>query len=95
MIKFLKVLPAAPTYDDLLNPSYDPCTCDLTVGLCDFKCCCDKDCTASDKTAFNFDCPIRHRLVFEKSIDRWSCYDMYNNPKLIEDDWFPILCIQV
>lgn len=84
-----------PTNDDLLNPAYDPCTCDLTVGLCDSGCCCDPDCSEADKLTFNFVCPIRYRTVFEKSVDRWTCYNIYNQPKLVEEDWFPILCIQV
>lgn len=44
--------------------------------------------------AFQFVCPVRYRSVFEKAIDRWTCYDIYKQPKLNDYDWFPILCIQ-
>ncbi len=32
------------------------CTCDLTGNGCDVNCCCDGDCTVSDRDAFSFSC---------------------------------------
>ena len=78
-----------------MDPSYDPCTCDLTVDFCDQNCCCDPDCTPADLIALNLVCPIKYRSLFEETIDKWTCKDMYNNPKFEEPDYFPILCIQV
>ena len=86
---------AAPTSVTLLDPSYDPCTCDLTVDSCDPKCCCDPDCTTADIAAENVVCLTKVRPVFEKTVDQWTCKDIYNKPKLDQPDWFPILCIQV
>ena len=37
-----------------------PCGCDLTSELCDLNCCCDGDCTPSD------------RAVFSKCIDHFT-----------------------
>lgn len=87
--------PGAPTNDVLLNPAYDPCECDLTPNSCDPDCCCDNTCTVDDKTAAKLVCPVQVRPIFDKTIDRWYCQDIYNNPRLIEEDWFPIICINV
>jgi len=93
LIQFLDF--SAPTNDQLLDPSFDPCTCDLTVDYCDQNCCCDSDCTSDDLNALNLVCPQKYRSIFEKTIDKWTCKDKYNNPKFAEPDYFPILCIQV
>lgn len=79
----------------MLDPNYSPCTCDLTVNACDLNCCCDPNCSNDDKLAANLNCRNRVRTVFEKTIDKWTCTDIYNDPKIIENDWFPIICIHV
>ncbi|CAF0843994.1 unnamed protein product [Brachionus calyciflorus] len=88
------VYPTTPSNDDLMDPKYNPCTCDVTVNSCDFNCCCDKTCTESDRNATKQVCPTQVRNVFEKTIDKWTCNDIYNNQRQIENDWFPIICIQ-
>lgn len=87
--------PPAPTNEDLLNPAYDPCTCDLTVNICDADCCCDTSCSAEDKAANNLICRDQVRPVFDKKIDRWYCQDIFGDQREIEEDWFPIICINV
>ena len=78
-----------------MDPSFDPCGCDLTVNYCDKNCCCDADCTSDDIKALNLVCPKKYRSIFEKAVDKWTCKDVYNNPKFDQPDYFPILCIQV
>lgn len=87
--------PIAPTDNDLLNPAYDPCSCDLTPNICDLDCCCDKSCSPEDRAAAKLDCPTQVRPIFDKIVDRWYCKDIFGNPRDIEEDWFPIICINV
>ena len=91
---FFKAFPSAPSNNNLLDPQYSPCSCDLTVGKCDFECCCDPDCTLNDKQTFRILCKNRIRTIYEKTIDEWTCNNIYNEPRLMENDWFPIICIQ-
>jgi hypothetical protein len=79
--------------DDLLDPSYDPCECDLYKGDCDINCCCDLDCTDDDKTTFQVECNQKVRRSFIPAVDDWFCRDVYNKPKLFELTWFPIICV--
>lgn len=87
-------LPNVPSNDQLFDPSYNPCNCNLTLNLCDLNCCCDSDCTSADINAFSVTCPITRSVVSEE-IDEYYCNDIYNQPKLNESSWFPILCIHV
>ena len=50
---------------NLAFPSVDvgPCTCDLTVGLCDANCCCDSDCSSTDIALWFKTCQSRNTLT--------------------------------
>jgi hypothetical protein len=65
------------------------------VNQCDFGCCCDTKCASTDFELTGTQCPIRHRRVYEKIIDQWTCNDIFNQPKFTQPDWFPIVCIHV
>ena len=84
-----------PSNVDLMDPAYNPCICDLTDSLCDLECCCDPDCSETDKNVFKNQCLPIKRAVFDKTANIWYCNDIYDRPRLIEPDWFPIMCIHV
>ena len=79
-----------------MDPAYEPCECDLTSNICDINCCCDPDCTSDDKLVFLKNCSLIPRNVINKyDIDPWYCNDIYNKSKINEENWFPIICINV
>ncbi len=88
-------LPLVPTNNDLLNPSYQACECDLTANICDINCCCDSSCTTFDKITFRPVCRNERPVIIDKQVDEWYCVDTLNKSKLLEPNWFPIICINV
>ena len=85
---------SSPSDVTLLDPSYNPCNCDLKIGFCDFNCCCDSMCYSSDIQLFDSGCP-QTRGILIKDSDNLNCNDVYQMPRLAEEGWFPILCVQV
>lgn len=86
----------------MLNPQFDFlfCTCDLTPNVCDENCCCDKSCSEEyfEGLPDNAVCKPRRdpvRTVYEKTIDAWTCNDIYGIARKSDYAWFPILCIHV
>ena len=52
---------APPTDQDNERSVYIPgphCTCDITEHSCDVNCCCDKDCSQSDRSVFSYCIPM-------------------------------------
>ncbi len=93
LVKFTICL--EPTDIDLLDPSYNPCQCDLTASICDINCCCDTSCTAGDKALFKPACRTSIRNKISNDIDEWFCHDIYGILKLQKPNWFPIMCVNV
>ena len=53
---------------------FGPCPCDLHRGLCDFNCCCDKDCKDEQIIQFSFVCD---KYYHEKFInDKFKCQNI-------------------
>ena len=53
---------------------FGPCPCDLHRGLCDFNCCCDKDCKDEQIKKFSFECD---KYYHEKFInDKFKCQNI-------------------
>jgi hypothetical protein len=79
-----------------MDPSFEPCTCDLNPTECDLNCCCDRaNCDQSDFDAFGCESLQRTRKVFDRTINEWYCRDTYDRATLNKPDWFPLLCIWV
>ncbi|XP_056146496.1 tectonic-2 [Lampris incognitus] len=67
-----------------------PCPCDLTVKMCDIRCCCDKDCSSEDLKLFEFHClpgPFGGHISPTPDY-HCSVQSAENAP-----DWFPFLCV--
>ncbi|CAB1322045.1 unnamed protein product [Coregonus sp. 'balchen'] len=93
---YAQVFPTEPVSDNktvIPNQVYRPlgsCPCDLTVGACDVRCCCDKDCSPEALKLFQGQClsgpfggevsPVPDYLCIAQSAK--------NAP-----DWFPFLCV--
>ncbi|KAM3867514.1 tectonic-2 [Diretmus argenteus] len=67
-----------------------PCPCDLTLGACDIRCCCDKDCSSEDLKLFESYClPGPFGGHISPTADyQCSAQSAENSP-----DWFPFLCV--
>ncbi|KAI3372082.1 hypothetical protein L3Q82_006937 [Scortum barcoo] len=75
------------------NQVYQPlgsCPCDLTLRVCDVRCCCDKDCSTKDLKLFESHClPGPFGGQVSPSPDyQCSVQSAENSP-----DWFPFLCV--
>lgn len=90
------LVPANPGSDNktvIPNQVYQPlgpCPCDLTSGVCDILCCCDKDCSNEDLKLFSTQClpgPFGGQ-VSPASDYQCSVQSTENSP-----DWFPFLCV--
>ncbi|CAH1800701.1 unnamed protein product, partial [Owenia fusiformis] len=72
------------------NPAWvrvSPCPCDITVSLCDIGCCCDQDCTESEKSAFTCLDGIKGGATSDGPISQ-SCLA----PRI--DNWSSVMCIE-
>nr|XP_015221467.1 PREDICTED: tectonic-2 isoform X1 [Lepisosteus oculatus] len=75
------------------NQAYQPlgsCPCDLTVGSCDVRCCCDQECTPEARQLFSSRCFLG---IFGGNVtppfdQQCSVQSANNSP-----DWFPFLCV--
>ncbi|XP_029960700.1 tectonic-2 [Salarias fasciatus] len=76
------------------NQVYEPlgtCPCDLTLRVCDVRCCCDKDCSDEDLKLFASQClpgPFGGQV---SPVPDYQCsaQSSQNSP-----DWFPFLCVE-
>ena len=57
-----------------IGTDFGPCPCDLHRGLCDFDCCCDKDCNDDQKKKFNFECDEYYHEKFIN--DKFRCQNI-------------------
>ncbi|XP_017655176.2 tectonic-2 isoform X2 [Nannospalax galili] len=68
-----------------------PCPCDLTIGACDIRCCCDKDCWPEVRELFGQSC---FSGVFGGDVsppfDQLCAVGTAHQAP----DWFPFLCVQ-
>lgn len=67
------------------------CPCNLTAGACDFRCCCDSECTPEVKQLFGGSC---YSGVYGGDVNPpfdqlCSAQEGSSSP-----DWFPFLCVQ-
>uniref|UniRef100_A0A1A7WAY1 Tectonic family member 2 n=1 Tax=Iconisemion striatum TaxID=60296 RepID=A0A1A7WAY1_9TELE len=75
------------------NQVYQPlgvCPCDLTLRVCDVRCCCDKDCSSADLKLFASHClpgPFGGQVSPAPEY-QCSVQSSENTP-----DWFPFLCV--
>ncbi|XP_072839168.2 tectonic-2 isoform X1 [Pogona vitticeps] len=67
------------------------CPCNLTAGACDFRCCCDSDCTSEVKLLFSGSC---YTGIYGGDVsppfDQLCSIRKGNRAP----DWFPFLCVQ-
>ncbi|RVE68292.1 hypothetical protein OJAV_G00089430 [Oryzias javanicus] len=66
------------------------CPCDLTAGICDVRCCCDKDCSSEELKLFVSRClpgPFGGQVSPTPEY-QCSAQSSENSP-----DWFPFLCV--
>ncbi|XP_077601371.1 tectonic-2-like [Stigmatopora nigra] len=74
------------------NQVYDPlgsCPCDLTTGMCDIRCCCDKDCSSELLKLFESHCfpgPFGGQL---SSLPDYHCSAHREDAP----EWFRFLCV--
>ncbi|XP_047447852.1 tectonic-2 [Mugil cephalus] len=67
-----------------------PCPCDLTLRVCDVRCCCDKDCSNEDLKLFASHClpgPFGGQVSPAPDY-QCSVQSSENSP-----DWYPFLCV--
>ncbi|KAK5871470.1 hypothetical protein PBY51_004351 [Eleginops maclovinus] len=90
------LLPANPGSENktvIPNQVYEPlgsCPCDLTLGACDVRCCCDTDCSSEDLKLF-----VSHCLPgpFGGQVSPASDYQCSVQSSNNSPDWFPFLCV--
>ncbi|KAM6930391.1 tectonic-2 [Xenentodon cancila] len=66
------------------------CPCDLTLRVCDVRCCCDKDCSSEDLKLFVSDCLPG---PFGGSVSPAPDYQCSAQASENSPDWFPFLCV--
>ncbi|XP_046872626.1 tectonic-2 isoform X2 [Hypomesus transpacificus] len=67
-----------------------PCPCDFTVGACDIRCCCDKDCSDKTKKLFEGHC---FQGPFGGEVSPTPDYQCSAQSAENAPDWFPFLCV--
>ncbi|KAK7475650.1 hypothetical protein BaRGS_00033076, partial [Batillaria attramentaria] len=76
----------------IVNPAYievAPCPCDLTYKACDVECCCDDECTDTQRETFT-SCIPGLAGGQGRGTDLRDCKSKHF-PK---DDWFPLTCVE-
>ncbi|XP_062613732.1 uncharacterized protein LOC134275462 isoform X1 [Saccostrea cucullata] len=74
------------------NPAFvniSPCPCDITQNACDMDCCCDSDCTTSDRDSFR---ACISGLPGGQSAPYPEYYCQSSHP--LKEDWFPLMCVE-
>ncbi|KAM9743068.1 tectonic-2 [Menidia menidia] len=75
------------------NQVYQPlgsCPCDLTLRVCDVRCCCDKDCSSEDVKLFASLCLLG---PFGGQVSPAPDYQCSQQSAENSPDWFPFLCV--
>nr|XP_020825918.1 tectonic-2 isoform X1 [Phascolarctos cinereus] len=70
---------------------FGPCPCDLVAGMCDVRCCCDKECMPHLIELFKEDC---FTGVFGGNVNPPFSHLCSNPAREEVSDWFPFLCVQ-
>lgn len=73
------------------NPAFQnvaPCPCDLTSDSCDLRCCCDGDCSSSEKSTFDY-CIAGLPGGQDAAPQDYKC----SSNHFYQEDWFPLLCV--
>ncbi|XP_061240580.1 tectonic-2 isoform X9 [Bos javanicus] len=69
-----------------------PCPCNLTVGACDIRCCCDQECSSDLTALFRESCfPGVFGGDVNPPFDQLCSIQMSHGVP----DWFPFLCVQL
>ncbi|XP_062307808.1 tectonic-2 [Osmerus eperlanus] len=90
------LLPAGPVSENktvIPNQVFQPlgsCPCDLTLGACDIRCCCDKDCSDKTKKLFEGHC---FQGPFGGDVSPTPDYQCSAQSAENAPDWFPFLCV--
>ncbi|XP_048768983.2 tectonic-2-like isoform X2 [Ostrea edulis] len=74
------------------NPAFvniSPCPCDITQNACDMDCCCDNDCTTSDRSSFR---GCISGLLGGQAASYPEYYCKSSHPQ--KEDWFPLMCVE-
>nr|XP_022344655.1 uncharacterized protein LOC111137481 isoform X2 [Crassostrea virginica] len=74
------------------NPAFvniSPCPCDITQNACDMDCCCDNDCTTTDKNSFR-------ACISGLPGGQAAPYPEYycQSSHVLKEDWFPLMCVE-
>ncbi|XP_034026182.1 tectonic-2 [Thalassophryne amazonica] len=75
------------------NQVYQPlgsCPCDLTLRVCDIRCCCDKDCSPGDLKLFDSHCLLG---PFGGQVSPTPNYQCSAVSSEHFSDWIPFLCV--
>ncbi|CAL8343011.1 unnamed protein product [Lota lota] len=75
------------------NQVYQPlgsCPCDLTSGVCNIRCCCDKDCSEEGLKLFDGHCL---QGAFGGQVSPAPDYQCSAQSTANAPDWFPFLCV--
>ncbi|KAJ8379337.1 hypothetical protein SKAU_G00001150 [Synaphobranchus kaupii] len=90
------ILPTGPVSDNktsIPNQAFQPlgpCPCDLTVGACDVRCCCDQECSPDLLQLFESQC---FPGVFGGNVSPAPDYQCSVQSSNNAPDWFPFLCV--
>ncbi|XP_057686833.1 tectonic-2 [Corythoichthys intestinalis] len=88
----ITTFPGSDNQTVIPNQVYEPlgsCPCDLTAGICDIRCCCDKDCSSEELKLFKSHCflgPFGGQLP---PVPDYHCSAQRED----SPDWFPFLCV--
>ncbi|KAJ7994292.1 hypothetical protein DPEC_G00264370 [Dallia pectoralis] len=93
---YAQVYPSDPVSENktvIPNQVFQPlgsCPCDLTSGVCDVRCCCDKDCSPEALKLF-----VSHCLTGPFGGEVSLLPDYLCHAQTVEKypDWFPFLCV--
>ena len=79
----------------LTLPDRTTCVCDLSVGLCNLRCCCDPDCSSSDRSVFSSCADIATTPVTQSCVSSRLIVDSNNAYQTVTDESTNLFCVSV
>ena len=87
--------PAGSQTSILALPDRNSCVCDLSVGLCDLRCCCDPDCSIADRAVFSSCSDVAPIRADQSCVSSSLVVDSNSAYQTVRDDSTNLFCVSV
>lgn len=88
-------LSATSESSSLALPAPSECVCDLSVGRCDLRCCCDPECSAADRAVFSSCADIGGTTTSQSCVSSHLVVDSNNAYRTVRDESTNLFCVSV